>query len=79
VSKDGDYTSKLNPTAPNAFLADEWKETHESDVFIYEHIGQFFQANFPDQDFSLNIENVRLSTDFSAAVHLPVPTAPSLY
>jgi predicted nucleic acid-binding protein len=56
VSKDGDYTSRLNPTGPNTFLADEWKETHESDVFIYEHIGQFFQANFPDQDFSLNIE-----------------------
>lgn len=56
VTKDGDYASKLNSTAPSTFLVDEWRRTHESDVFIYEQIGQFFQTNFPDEDFSLDIE-----------------------
>jgi DNA repair photolyase len=31
-------------------------KTHDNDVFIYEQIGQFFQANFPDEDFLLEIE-----------------------
>ena len=56
VTKDGDYASKLNPNVPSGFLQDQWKKTHDSDLFIYEQIGQFFQSNFPSEDFSLEIE-----------------------
>lgn len=56
ITKDGDYASKLDPTVPSTFLVNEWKEIHASDVFIYEQIGQFFQAKFPAEDFALDIE-----------------------
>jgi hypothetical protein len=56
VTRDGDYASKLNSLSPNTFLTDEWKKTHDAELLIYEQIGRFFQDNFPNEDFSLDIE-----------------------
>ena len=56
LSKDGDYTSKLTPAAPKGFLQEEWRESKSAKIHIYEQLRQFFEENFPDDDFSLDIE-----------------------
>ncbi len=56
ISKDKNYSSPVDSDQPKAFLVEEWKEKCDGSLFLYEQIGQFFSANFPDQDFSLEIE-----------------------
>jgi hypothetical protein len=56
ITKDGDYTSKLNPAQPKVFLLDEWKRVKDGYLYLYEQISLFFKANYPDEDFSLEIE-----------------------
>jgi hypothetical protein len=56
ITKDGDYGSKLNPGQPKVFLVDEWSRVKQGVLFIHEQISLFFKANYPDQDFSLDIE-----------------------
>jgi predicted nucleic acid-binding protein len=56
ITKDGDYSSKLNPGQPKVFLADEWKKRKAGCLLLHEQISLFFKANYPDEDFSLDIE-----------------------
>jgi hypothetical protein len=56
ITKDSDYASKLNPTQAKVFLTDEWKKAKQGDLYIHEQISLFFSANYPDEDFSLEIE-----------------------
>jgi predicted nucleic acid-binding protein len=56
LTKDGDYTSKLTATLPKGFLEEEWREKKSGGIHIYEQLRQFFAENFPEDDFSLDIE-----------------------
>jgi predicted nucleic acid-binding protein len=56
LTKDGDYTSKLTPTVAKRFLEDEWLAKKSGNILIYEQLNQFFKKNFPENDFSLDIE-----------------------
>ncbi len=56
ISKDGDYASKLNPAQPKVFLFDEWQRLKQGNLHLHEQISLFFKANYPDEDFSLEIE-----------------------
>ena len=58
ITKDGDYASKLNPTQPKSFLIDEWRKIKNGGLHLYEQIGHFFSANYPDEQFSLEIEKL---------------------
>jgi hypothetical protein len=58
ITKDGDYASKLNPTQPKSFLIDEWNKFKSGALHLYEQIGHFFSANYPDEQFSLAIEKL---------------------
>lgn len=56
VSKDGDFSSKLNPALAKSFLMDEWQGHNGGTLRLYSQIGQFFEANFPGADFLLKAE-----------------------
>jgi hypothetical protein len=56
ITKDSDYASKLNPTQPKVFLTDEWATVKKGNLYIHEQISLFFKTNYPDEDFSLEIE-----------------------
>lgn len=56
ITKDSDYASKLNPTQPHVFSTDEWKLVKGGSLHLYEQISIFFKANYPKEDFSLDIE-----------------------
>ena len=77
ITKDGDYASKLDPTRPKVFLADEWKKVKEGTLYLHEQISVFFKANYPDQDFSLDIEkresiNALISSPNFASTHAAI-------
>ncbi|MGB8260121.1 MAG: PIN domain-containing protein [Terracidiphilus sp.] len=56
ISKDGDYASKLNPKEARGFLIDEWKTMKRGSLYLYEYIGQFFERNYPGDNFLLQAE-----------------------
>ena len=56
ITKDSDYGSKLNSGQPKVFLQDEWSKKKLGKLHLYEQIGLFFKANYPDEAFSLEIE-----------------------
>lgn len=56
ITKDSDYASKLDPSKPQVFLADEWQLKKSGTLFLHEQISLFFKVNYPDEDFSLEIE-----------------------
>lgn len=56
VTKDGDYASKFSPSSAKVFLQDEWKQRKQGTLHLHEQISQFFKNNYPNEDFSLEIE-----------------------
>lgn len=56
ITKDSDYASKLNPTQAKVFLKDEWTKVKGGTLYLHEQISLFFKTNYPDEDFSLEIE-----------------------
>ncbi len=56
ITKDSDYASRLDSSKPQVFLADEWNLTKHGTLYLHEQISLFFKANYPDEDFSLEIE-----------------------
>lgn len=56
VTRDSDYTSKFAPSQPKIYLRDEWSQRKKGALHIYDQIGLFFKANYPDENFSLHIE-----------------------
>jgi predicted nucleic acid-binding protein len=56
ITKDSDYSSTLDPSQPKMFLRDEWEAAKQANLRIYEQISLFFKNNYPDEEFSLEIE-----------------------
>ena len=87
VTKDGDYASKFAPSSAKVFLQDEWKQRKQGTLYLHEQISQFFKNNYPDEDFSLEIEkrdsidNLVKSSNFAsthAAIASLMPYVPFL-
>jgi predicted nucleic acid-binding protein len=56
VSKDGDYASPLNPTAPNAFLLDEWQKRKKAELVLHAELKPFLAQHFPKIKFAVDVE-----------------------
>jgi predicted nucleic acid-binding protein len=56
VSKDGDYASPLNPTAPNAFLLAEWQKKKQAELILHAELKPFLAQRFPKIKFAVDVE-----------------------
>jgi len=56
VSRDADYISPLDPTAPNAFLSSEWRKKKEGALFLHAELRPFLTQHFPKIKFAVDVE-----------------------
>src|SRR5713226_1417388 len=56
VSKDGDYVSPLDATAPNGFLQDEWEKKKHATLFLHAELKPFLAQHFPKIKLAVDVE-----------------------
>jgi predicted nucleic acid-binding protein len=56
VSKDGDFVSPLDPTAPNFFLLSEWRKKKQAELFLHGELKPFLTQHFPKIQFAVDVE-----------------------
>ena len=56
VSRDGDFISPLDPTAPNAFLLSEWRKQKQAELFLHAELKPFLTKHFPKIQFADDVE-----------------------
>jgi predicted nucleic acid-binding protein len=61
VSKDGDFVSPLDPTAPNFFLSSEWRKKR-AELFLHAELKPFLTQHFPKIQFAVDVEK-RIAID----------------
>ncbi|HEU0048597.1 MAG TPA: PIN domain-containing protein, partial [Nitrososphaera sp.] len=77
VSKDGDYVSALDSSAPNGFLQDEWAKKKGAILFLHTELKPFLAEHFPKIKLAVDVEKraaidrLKLSGTF-AATHVAI-------
>lgn len=56
VSRDGDFVSPLDPTAPHGFLAEEWKQKREGSLLVHAELRPFLADHFPKIKLAVDVE-----------------------
>lgn len=74
ISRDKDYQSSLDSDQFHPYLADEWKEKKEAEVYYYQELTLFFKKEYPDfpqlmlfskREKDSKIENLANSPNFA--------------
>lgn len=56
ITDDGDFYSPLDRSAVSEFLRQEWEDTNNSDVQLFNRISSFFAEHFPEIELATELE-----------------------